>query len=181
VSGTQNVVTNNTIVGNGYHTVGGGAAVGGSVFSRNLVAENWSDTNAGGLVLEAEASYNTIVRNRGSVAVLLGNSGFHHNIVVQNEGAGVFCAFPGGSTIVCNDVWGNGSDMLECAGGTVARNIAANPLFCPEGLYSPYHISANSPCAGANADCGPIGALGIACAVTALKEMTWTDVRRTYR
>jgi len=184
VFGSQNVVTNNTISGNGCHAAGGGAAVGAGIFSRNLVVGNWSDTSTGGLTLGAEGSYNTIVHNRGPLAVFVGLSEFHHNIVVQNQGVGVFCSYVGGingQVVSCNDVWGNGSDALQCTGGTVTDNISADPLFCPEALYSPYQISAHSPCAGANPACGPIGAFGTACLATAVKETTWTDVRRIYR
>ncbi len=88
--------------------------------------------------------------------------------VVTSCAVGISLPSPGPSTVVlsCNDVW----DSSEAAWQGIEDptgldgNIAADPLFCADEVYS---LAENSPCLPGNHpdgyDCGLIGALGQGC------------------
>jgi hypothetical protein len=181
-------IANNMIIGNASGLAGGAVAGTSARFTGNVVAENVAGFFGSGLYVDYfECSNNTFVANRGGPTVRLGwYSSFQNNIVAGNtvrihDGA-IHCIAAEGISIRCNDIWGNTFNSIVCSSGSVEDNIWANPLFCPEGTGSIYHISSTSPCAARNAgSCGQIGALGVGCLITAVEHISWTTMKRLYR
>jgi predicted outer membrane repeat protein len=93
--------------------------------------------------------------------------------------------FNGCLYLQCCDLFGNeGGDWVGCIAGLLgtAGNISADPLFCdPQG--GDFTLNAASPCAPENspAGCGLIGALPVACGMTAVAAGEATSVEPRLR
>jgi nitrous oxidase accessory protein NosD len=90
------------------------------------------------------------------------------------------------SQISCTDIWGNAAG--DWVGGFeghlgVNGNICEDPLFCgDENPAEPFTLHSGSPCASdCNPECGQVGAWGVGCAVTVVKETSWGSIKAMYR
>lgn len=75
-----------------------------------------------------------------------------------------------------------GGDWIGCVAGQngIDGNVTADPLLCdPEN--DDFTIRSDSPCAPDAGDCGAIGAFPVACARSAVEEMSWGIVKARYR
>lgn len=157
----------------------------------NLIVGNISDHFAGGVAIggAGELRNNTIVANLvgdfDGVAgiVVLGSATVSHNIIVGNHprtpggaASAIRCINAFGASVWCNDVWGNDSDVIDCATGTVDSNFAADPLFCGQ---TDFGISTNSPCA--SGPCGLVGAEPPSCTTTTVRSVSWGEIKQLYR
>jgi len=87
---------------------------------------------------------NTISNNSHGVYNGMGSSNLfiRNNIISHNADYGVSSAYPPG-VIEYNDVWGNGTDYLDCQPGDT--DISEAPLFA-DTANGDYHLLINSPC-----------------------------------
>jgi hypothetical protein len=123
---------------------------------------------------------NTIVSN-GYIVIAGGiycTSGFTGQIVgnivaLNTSGVGIYCEPGANPTFVCNDVWRNKSGEYGGACGDptgLNGNISVDPFFC-DAQHGDYRLRADSPCANAPG-CGRMGAFGVACGPTSVRETT---------
>jgi hypothetical protein len=196
-----NVIQDNVISGNGCHVGGGGARLGITIFVRNLLRENWSDSFGGGIDADAaEIRQNTLVGNftgnfflHGAGIQVLGGQVLN-NIVVGSHGppglksgAGILanCDPAAPTRIECNDSWNNdgGNFVLqETCDTTASHNFSADPLFCNP-ILGDFHISTFSPCApDNNPACGLVGAFPASlCGIVPTKKRSWGELKVLYR
>jgi hypothetical protein len=122
---------------------------------------------------------NTIVANHTGIGLNYASPVVENNILVSNRHYGIDCASPGPSspTLHCSDVWNNPTNYYMCTPGS--GDFSADPLFCDPGVGD-YHLNCASPCANASG-CGQIGAFGIGCGATAVKETTWGRIKAMFR
>jgi hypothetical protein len=104
-------------------------------------------------------------------------------IAYSLHGAAVACE-NGGALLTCCDLYGNsGGDWSGCVAAQAEENgnFGLDPRFCdPEG--GDFHLHADSPCAPeVAADCGLIGALGVACGPTGTLVDSWGDLKARFR
>ena len=96
----------------------------------------------------------------------------------------VLCTSSSSATLVCCDVFGNaGGDWVGYIADQLGQqgNISADPLFClPE--EGDFTIANTSPCAPENNPvCGLIGAWDVGCAAVALEDVSWAQIKASYR
>jgi hypothetical protein len=105
-----------------------------------------------------------------------------NNLIVTESTAGV--AWQGATlpTVVCNDVWQNGTNYIGITDPTGSDdNISADPLHC-DPVLDDFSLAQNSPCAAGNSPCGvQIGAFDVNCPPSAVEPTTWGAVKATYR
>ena len=158
-----------------------------AVIRDNLIYSNHDGVSLGEFS-SAELVQNTISHNTPGEGIAAWASGLcdnsvHHNIISFN-GIGVsgFCP----DDFVCNDIFGNGSNVDPPPFGTNG-NIAVDPQFCgvePQ-VSGNYFLQSDSPCApGKHPDeypCGLIGVRPVGCQDTAVERTTWGAIKAIYR
>lgn len=110
------------------------------------------------------------------------------NTIIAFNGAGqaVYCTGNSSPQLDCCDVYGNaGGDWLGCIAAQygVNGNISEDPLFCGNlNLDEPLALQGDSPCSpGANVECGLVGAWGVGCEVTPVRDASWGSIKALYR
>ncbi len=88
--------------------------------------------------------------------------------------------------LMCCDLFGNiGGDWTGGVAGQCDQNgnISADPLFCMDaGSENSWTLHDNSPCASPNSGgCGTIGAWGVDCGFSAIREASWGQIKALYR
>jgi hypothetical protein len=148
----RNLVIGNEAIGT---ALGGGISIFIGTVEENTICGNFADGPAGGVELPGEGA--TLARN-----IIVGNRSneFADGIMVQRS-----------TTLLCNDVWGNGEENYWGA-DPGEGDFSADPRFCglpgtygiPEGGESAeiYNLRDDSPCLPGQhpegVDCGLIGA-----------------------
>jgi hypothetical protein len=86
-----------------------------------------------------------------------------------------------GGTFACNVSWPDSIDAA-CCGVQLDRNTRADPLFCDLNSGD-VTIAKVSPCAADRSPpgCGQIGALGVVCELSPVRETTWGVIRFLFR
>lgn len=199
-------IRNNRFMANGCHATGGAILLDYAsydvIVEGNLILENWSDYNGGGIgnridgALPVTIRHNTIARNYHNNRAFLAGAGIQitsgpamiaENIVAfnygpsgRNTGVGVYCVSTY-VTVQCNDVWGNEVEFhLVHTDTTGGGNISVDPLFCdPDN--GDYTLAEDSPCReDGPVGCGLIGAFGVGCQQTPVVPMTWGRLKTVY-
>lgn len=100
-------------------------------------------------------------------------------IAFDAVGVGIYSDATSSPLLYCCDIYGNaggpfGGAMIDVIG--IDGNFSADPLFCdPEG--SDLRVSADSPCAPGNSECGLlIGARPVGCG-TSIRMTTWSQIK----
>lgn len=106
-------------------------------------------------------------------------------IAFATEGGAVGIPWPGPTaTLECCDLFGNaGGDWSGDLAGQLgqAGNIGADPLFCGDAADGDLGLSANSPCAAAQSDCGQMGALAVGCGSRGvIGGASWSALKQYY-
>ncbi len=125
---------------------------------------------------------NTIVHGTAGVSTSGGAATVDRNIIYGFD-TGVLCA-GGAVTLDCNCLWNNMSDYSGCTPGTA--DILEDPIFCfnEQGSPGPYYLDSYSPCWSENNSCAVnMGAFtqDAGCVGLAVKESTWSNIKRMYR
>jgi len=188
---TRVVVTRCTLLRNGCHVCGGGAAS-VDVIVGCIVADNWSDHGGAGLCGYIQVQHNTIVGNHTGngvtpmgAGIYLGSSSAEvsNNLVAFNYGpagshtaVGIYGA--AGGTFECNDSWGNDGDNYswDVTGST---NVSKDPLLCDFDTGD-YGLRSDSPCLADSTGCALIGALGVGCDAVPVERTTWGRLKTRY-
>lgn len=83
----------------------------------------------------------------------------------------------------CTDLYGNaGGDWVGNISNQryLRNNMFADPRYCDLG-QDDLTLAKNSPCAPENTPCGGLGAFGVACDESPVKDETWGGLRGRYR
>jgi hypothetical protein len=147
--------------------VDGGVAVTRNVITRCGAAGIWL---AGSADSDVRVQNNTVCANAESGVICEVESPYSRtvfeivrNVAFGNSGYGLEWRTPPVGTTSCNDWFGNA--LGPVAGGALSpADFLADPLFC-DALGGDLRVSSDSPLSD-RTGCGPIGALGIGCAVT---------------
>jgi hypothetical protein len=161
------------------------------VIRYNILSGNNATTSGGAIHLKKGAAavhHNTMDGNGapagGGIALQgPGTPQIYQNIVCNSTAGGAMsCAgnFTG-SLVGCNDFFANTGGDAVCAGDN-GSNFSLDPLFCGIPGSGNYYLQQTSPCVAAYSPCfQDLGALGIACQVTATEKITWGRVKSLYR
>lgn len=156
---------------------GGGLFIG--QYSQPVISNTTIVANSSG----EEGGYGN--REGGGIAVYSHSFALLDNcIIVGNfRGEGAYCDNTSVIQIRCSDVFGNeGGDWVGFIADQehITDNISAPPLFC-DPVSGDYHLSENSPCAGATSPCGLMGALDVQCGTVGLAPLGWSRIKTLYR
>ena len=81
-------------------------------------------------------------------------------------------------TVECNDIWGNHPyNQMNLI--LAASNFSQNPMFC-DPVLGDYRLCVNSLCVDGYG-CGQVGAFGVGCGWTLVKQTTWSSLKAAYR
>jgi len=96
-----------------------------------------------------------------------------------DEGAAIVCDAGGAPSLHNSCIYGNvGGDSL-C--GFYGNNVFSDPLFC-DAAVGDFTLHETSPCSPGNSMCGElIGALPVACGVSAAQTISWGRVKAKYK
>lgn len=165
VSIAENVVEACTTTGV-FAIVDGGVAVMHNTVTRCGAAGIWL---AGSADLDARVQNNTVCANAGSGIICEVESPYSptvfeivRNVAFGNSGYGLEWRTPPVGTTSCNDWFGNALGPVA-GGALLPGDFLADPLFC-DALGGDFRVSSDSPLSD-RPGCGPIGALGVGCAV----------------
>lgn len=150
-------------------------AIGGGIYVKKgdpYIYNNTLDGN--GCVLAA-----------GGGGVTLG--ALSHALLSQNiichssNGGAVACAGAmTGTSLSCNDVYGNTGGDTICFG--TPTNFTLDPLYCGIPGSGNFTLQETSPCAPTYSPCSAmVGAYGVNCEVTATEPVSWGKVKSMYR
>lgn len=163
--GIDLIVTGNVFRGNTAGTHGGAIhlrASNGSVLHHNLFDNNHCLALGGALCFSecqgGEAYNNTVAFNSNSEPAhgagftvwYSSNCHLFNNIIVNNQGKGVYSNPPNNSTATYNDVWGNTIDYSGIEPGT--GSISSDPLFM---AGDSFELMGDSPCIDAGDPASP--------------------------
>jgi parallel beta-helix repeat protein len=178
---------------NGFESNGGGVHIDDSAVTVrfNIIRDNTASNTGGGIYARKNSPViynNTIDGNSapsgGGVALRGPISGQVYRNVICNstQGAGIVCKdVPLVTVVTCNDLWGNAGGNAVC-GQDGGDNFSSDPLFCGIPGSGNFFLQETSPCTPTYSPCGlAIGALGVACKVTATENVTWGHVKTLYR
>jgi hypothetical protein len=134
--------------------------------------------NDGSTIEQNTIAYNS-APTTGGIYAITSSSVIAKNIVVYNEGYGIKCAgASAGLSLICNDLWENTrGNYYRCDPGE--EDISVDSQFC-DASRDDFSLCASSPCVNAP-DCGQIGALGVGCGPTGVKETTWGRIKAMFR
>lgn len=199
VSGGAPIIEDNQILSNSALGGSGGGVYfdnyASGTFQGNVVANNSCAAYGGGVTAwvgsTPQMTQDTIVLNQA----LLGGGGVYvirgafpvcaADIVAFNpSGGGIVVADASSAkSLSCSDTFGNQpADYGGLPDPTgIAGNFSSDPIFCDLATLD-FGLSASSPCASANSPpgCGRVGALDVACVPTAVRRMTWGQVKAGY-
>jgi predicted outer membrane repeat protein len=110
----------------------------------------------------------------------------HTIVAFSGVGGAISCGSGGDAVLDCCDLFGNaGGDWVAWCIADQANsngNMSADPLFCGDELPSdPTALHPESPCAPqAGNECNLIGSRGVGCGPTAVRRVTWGQIKRTF-
>jgi parallel beta-helix repeat protein len=158
----------------------------------NVITNCYASANGGGIYVKKgdPSIYNNTLDGNGALlsggGVLLGAQSHAHlwqNIVCHSTaGAAITCAGAmTGTTMACNDVYGNTGGDAICI-GDAGNNISTDPLYCGIAGSGNFTLQETSPCVAIYSPClASVGAFGPQCQVTATEAVTWGKVKSMYR
>jgi hypothetical protein len=191
---TSSAIVDGFTIKNGLATKGGGILIDtSSPTIRYCVIQNcYANATGGGISVKKgdPQIYNNTLDGNGAAltggGILLGALSHAHvwqNIICHSTaGAAITCAGAmAGTTMACNDVYGNTGGDAICI-GDAGNNISSDPLFCGIPGTGNFTLQQTSPCSASYSPClAAVGALGVQCQVTATQPVTWGRVKSMYR
>jgi hypothetical protein len=165
------------------------------LFENTIVAGNDAADLGGGMYITNDAPV-TLTRctfagndapTGGGIYLFAGATvDLRRSIVAFNLDGGAY--FADGLSVVtaaCNDTYANGGGNAFPANAVDAGgNFSLDPQFCGTVASLDVHLHNDSPCAPGNhpggADCGLIGALGVACGDVPVESTTWGRIKQMY-
>lgn len=134
----------------------------GSLFIDNTTGIDQSDVTHD---LLTTIDGNTMIGNSGCAVEFQVYNSFNclcdiKNNIITGNGTGLRNWMTDNAWIAYNDVWGNGSNYLDCTPDTSC--ISLDPVFC-DSAGGDYTLHGTSPCLGTGEDGVDMGAYGIGC------------------
>jgi predicted outer membrane repeat protein len=179
---------NNAVLGAGVMSSGGHLVIEACTFSGNTAAWDGAAICADGGSLIIESS--TLSANDalfGATLLLWGvaSASLENTLVVFDaHGAAVNCEGPP-PWLSCCDLYGNaGGDWVGPIADQlgIRGNISEAPLFCSPAPHDDrdWTIHADSPCAPDQSTCGLIGAWGVGCDSTPVRQISWGGIKAAF-
>jgi len=183
----------------GFTMMNGSSTQGGAIYVDdcsptirfNIFKSNTASSAGGAIYLRKGSSTlynNTLDGNSapagGGIALRgpIGGQIYQNVISGSTAGGGIACVTgPSTTVMTCNDVWGNTGGNTTC-GTNGGNNFAMDPLFCGIIGSGNFFLQQTSPLTVTYSPCGAaVGALPVACTVTATNSATWGTVKSMYR
>lgn len=158
-----------------------------TIVTENLIVQNETDDDWGGVVYQEGGSYvqftnNTISGNvktgdsKGAGITIIGGmyTTLNNNCITYNSSFGVYAVSATDLTVEYNDVFDNLSgNYFGCSPGI--GSISLNPFYCDTTTQN-YYLTDVSPCVGAGQEGVDIGAFGIGCIAGDANGDGWIDI-----